>query len=91
MKKIGTVDIVAARVPGVEIDASEVDDPEKSREILDHRKVDDVAGVVLDRAGLDPLRMRLGNPLHVEKVPVGSVGVAFHHHRPVDEMRNEES
>ena len=54
MKIIGPIDVVAARVPLVEVDASEIDDPEQRGDILNHREIDDVARVVLDRAGLQP-------------------------------------
>ena len=39
---IGAIDVVAARVPLVKIDAAEIDDPHQRRDILNHRKVDDV-------------------------------------------------
>ena len=48
---VGTVDIVGRRVPLVQVDAAEVDDPQQRRQILDHREVDDVPGAVIDRAG----------------------------------------
>ena len=50
MQVVGAVDVVAARVPLVEIDAAEVDDPEQRREILDDREVDDAPRRVLDRS-----------------------------------------
>src|SRR6185436_18626634 len=38
---------------------------------------------------LDPLRPRLRRALHVEVVALRPVRVALHHHRPVDEMRQQ--
>ena len=54
MKIIRPIDIVAARVPLVEVDAAEVDHPQQRGDILNHREIDDVARVVRDRAGLQP-------------------------------------
>src|SRR6266446_7383088 len=55
---VGPIDVVAARVPLVEIDAAQVDEPQQRRHVLDDREPDDVAGVVLDLADLDPIRPR---------------------------------
>jgi len=89
MKKVGTVNIVAAGVPGVEIDAPEVDDPEKGREVLHDRKINDVPRVVFDGAGLDPLRVWDGDSLHVEELALRSVRVSLHDHGPVLDVRQK--
>jgi hypothetical protein len=60
MHIVRPVVVVASRVPLIEIDASEVDDPQQRREIIDHRKVDDLLVAVRDRAGANPRRPRLG-------------------------------
>ena len=52
---VGAVGVVASGVPLVEVDAAEIHDPEKRAEILHHREGDEVARVVHDLAGLDPL------------------------------------
>src|SRR5580692_2272380 len=36
------VGIVAQRVPGIEVDATEIDQPEQRRAVVDDRKIDDV-------------------------------------------------
>ena len=89
MQVVGAIDVVAARVPLIEIDAAEVDDPEQRREVLHHREVDHVPRLVLDRAGLDPLGMRLGDALHEEAFPLRAVRVALHHHRPIAQVRQQ--
>ena len=90
MQVVGAIDVVAACVPGVQVDAAEVDDPEQRREILDHREVDHVARRVRDRAGLDPFGPRRRRALHEERLAVGAVGIALHHHRPVGEVRQQD-
>ena len=89
VKVVGTIDVVAARVPLVQVDAAEVDDPEQRRQILHDRKVDDIAGPVLDRAELDPLRTGRGRALHEEELPRRAVRVAFHHHRAIAQVRQQ--
>jgi hypothetical protein len=55
---VGPIHVIAAGVPLIQIDAAQVDDPEERRQIVDDREVDDVARVVADGAGPDPLRTR---------------------------------
>ena len=86
---VGPIDVVAARVPRVEVDAAEVDEPEQRRQVLDDREVDHAARAVRDRAGLDPRRPRRRRALHEERLAVGAVGIALHHHRAVGEVRQQ--
>jgi hypothetical protein len=86
---VGTIDVVAACVPWVQIDAAEVHDPQQRREILHHGKIDDVARRVLDRARLDPFRTRRRRALHEEALARRAVRIALHHHRTIDEVRQE--
>ena len=86
MDVVGPVDVVAPRVPLVQVDAAEIHHPEQRGEILDHGEVDDVGRLVLDRAQLDPVRTRRGRALHEEELAPGPVGVALHDHGPVAEM-----
>ena len=86
---VGPIDVVAARVPLIEVDAAEVDDPEQRCEVLHHREVDDVSRRVRDATGLDPRRVRLGDALHEEAFPRRAVGVALHDHGAIAEVRQE--
>ena len=86
---VGAVDVVAARVPLVQVDAAEVDDPEQRRQILHDRKVDDIAGPVLDRAELDPLRAGRGRALHEEELPRRAVRIPLHHHGAIGQVRDQ--
>jgi hypothetical protein len=86
VKVIRPIDVVATRVPLVQIDAAQVDDPEQGGEVVHDGEVDDVAGGVLDRAGLDPLRPGSRRPLHEEEVAGGALRVALHHHRAAGEV-----
>ena len=83
---IGPIDVVAARIPFVQVDAAQIHDPEQRGQVVDHRKVDHVPGRVLDRARLDPGRPRTGCALHEEEVTGGAVGIALHHHRAVADV-----
>ena len=56
---VGPVDVVAARVPGIQIDAAEIDHPKQRGQILDHRKVDHIPGTVLD--GTDSIQSGRGD------------------------------
>ena len=89
MHVVRPIDVVTRRIPLVQIDAPEIDDPEQRRQVIDDRKVDDVAGVMVDAAGPDPGRARLRRPLHEEELTGGAVGIAFHHHRAIADVRQE--
>ena len=39
---VGPVHVVTARVPLIQVDATQVDDPQQRRQVVDDRKVDDV-------------------------------------------------
>ena len=86
---IGPIDVVASRVPLVEIDTPQIDDPHQRGPILNHRKIDDSARAVLDVADLDPVRPRAGRPLHEEELPRRPVRIAFHDHGAVTKMRQQ--
>ena len=43
MQVVGPIDVVAARIPRVQIDAAEVDDPQQRGEAVNDGEVDDVA------------------------------------------------
>ena len=89
MQVVGPVDVIAPRVPLVQVDAAEIDHPQQRGEVLDHGEVDDVAGCVLDGARIDPGRTRRGRALHEEELAAGPVGIALHHHRPIAQVRQE--
>src|SRR5262249_27478593 len=78
---IGMIEIVGAHGMRIEVDASEVDDPEKLGSVAD----DDLTGrtsrrkLKLDR--LDPVRMLLRRPLLKKRFPLGSIHVALEHDR----------
>ena len=86
---IGAVDVVAARVPRIEIDAAEVDEPKERREILHDRKGNDIARSMRDRARFDPRGTRFRRALHEEPLAGGAVRIALHDHRAVREMRQQ--
>src|SRR6185312_2296628 len=89
MQRVGAIGIVARRIPRVEIDAREIDDPQQRREILHHRKVDYAAGPMFDRTRFDPLRARRWRALHEEALARDAVRVALHDHRPIAKMREQ--
>src|SRR6266849_52953 len=88
MQNVGPVPVVTSRVPLIEIDAAEVDEPHQRRQVLYDRKVDD-ALVVRNRADVDPLRARLRRALHVEEVALRAVRVTLHHHGPTLDVREQ--
>ena len=55
---IRAIDVVAARIPLVKIDATEVDHPEQCRTIVDDREVDQALRTVVDLAGANPVGPR---------------------------------
>ena len=89
MQVVRPIDVVAARVPLVEIDAAEIDHPQQRRAILNHRKVDDVPRAVLDRADLNPVGPRRRRALHEEELAGRAVRVALHHHRAIAQVRQQ--
>jgi hypothetical protein len=86
---VGLMDVIALRVPLIEVNAAKVHDPEQGCNVVDDGKVDDVARLVLDGTCLEPRGMRLGYALHEEALPARPIGVALHHHRPLGEMWQE--
>ena len=89
MQIIGPIDIIAAGIPRVEIDAAEVHNPQQRRQVLDDGKADHVARAVLDRADLDPVGPRRRRPLHEEELAIDAAGIALHHHRAILQMRQQ--
>ena len=86
VKVIGTVDIVTAGIPWVQVYAAQIDHPQERADIPDHWKIDDVAGSMLDAAGLDPFGSGRRGALHEEKIAPDSVGITLHDHGAVSEM-----
>ena len=89
MHVVGTIDVVALRVPLVQVDAPEIHHPQQRRHVVDDRKVDDVAVAVIDGAGADPFGTRRRRALHEEERPRGAVRIALHHHRAVADVRKQ--
>ena len=89
MKIIRPIDIVTARVPLIQIDATEIDDPQERRQILNDRKIDDVARPMFNRTNLDPCRARRRRALHKKEFTRGAVRVTLHDHCPVLQMREQ--
>src|SRR6202040_1306490 len=50
MQIVGPIDIIAARVPRIQVDASKVHDPQQGRKVLYHGKIDHVSRVMFNRA-----------------------------------------
>ena len=74
MHIVRTIDVVALRVPLVQVDASEVDHPQQRRRIVDDGKVDDVARVVLDGARANPVGLGVGARFMKKKEPAAPCG-----------------
>jgi hypothetical protein len=87
---IGPIDLVAPRVPLIQIDAPEVHRPQQRRKILHDRKIDNPFRAVIDRNGFDPFRSRRGRALHEEEIARRPVRISLHHHRAIGEMRHED-
>src|ERR1700678_2929079 len=89
LQKIGTVDVVAARVPGIQVDAPEIHYPHQRRHVLNDWKLDYVSGSVFN--GADGNRRGAGGrrALHEEKSAIDAVGIALHDHGAVDQMRHQ--
>ena len=86
---IWPIDIIAFRIPLIEIDASEIDHPEQGGEIVNDRKVDDVARVVLDPASANPVGARHWRTLHEKELSTGAVRIPLHDHRAIADVRQE--
>ena len=86
---IRPVDVVAARVPGIQIDTAEVDDPKEAGKIVNHGKVDHIRGGMGDGTDRKSLGALFGSVFLEEKLTVRPVGIALHHHRAVDQVRQE--
>ena len=80
------LDVVDPRVPRVQLDAAEVDDPRQRRRVVDHREDRRVAARELDVLLADVIRVRR-HPLLVKELPVHAVRVAHHVEGPAPQVR----
>ena len=90
MQIVGPVDVVTARVPLVQVDATKIDHPHQRRKVLDHWKIYDVPRRVLDMAELNPVGPRRGRTLHKKEVARCAIWIALHHHGAICQMRQQE-
>jgi hypothetical protein len=87
---IRLLDVLHTAVPGVEVDAAEVDDPGEAGRVRDDREVSRApAAREQDVHCLEPFRMLLRHTLLVEEEAVDAVRVAEHLHRPLAHVREE--
>ena len=89
MQVVRPIDVVARRVPLVQIDAAEIDHPQQRRAILDHREVDDVARPCSIEQISNPVGPRRRRALHEEELAGGAVRVPLHHHRAIAHVRQQ--
>src|SRR5207244_6382808 len=90
-KVIGPIDVVTARVPLVQVYATEINHPEQSRQILNDWKIDYVSRAMLNRTQFDPGRPRSRRALHEEELASSAIRITFHDHRPVNKVRQQNS
>jgi hypothetical protein len=88
---VGALDVVHAAVPGVQVDATEVDDPREASRLGHHGEVGRAPAAGKDDVnGFEPVGMRGGNTLLVEEEPVHAVRIAQHLHGAVADMREDD-
>ena len=81
------LDVAHARVPGVEVDAAEVDHPRQRGGVAHDREVSAVAARELDVDLADVVGMVRRDALLVERIAADAVGPAQHVERPVAQVR----
>ena len=74
---IRPVHVVTLRVPLIQIDASQVNDPEQAGEIIDNREVDDVSRSVLNRADVHPIGLARRRAFMKKNSPAIPFGYRF--------------
>ena len=91
MEQVGQIGVIATRVPRVEIDAAEVDQPEQAGEILDYRESLRRwrRGGRMSQVGIH-VGFGVGGMFLEKKFAEGSVGVAFHDHGSVHRTCGQE-
>src|ERR1700735_535858 len=89
LQKIGTVNIVAARVPGIQVNAAKIHNPHERRNVLDHREVDHISRAVLDGTHWNGRRPAGRGALHEEKSTVDAIWIALHDHGAVYQVRHQ--
>src|SRR5581483_9620007 len=89
MQVIGAVYVIAARIPRIEIDAAEIDDPEQGTEILDDGEIDDAFRGMLNGAYSNPSRTWRRRAFHEEKFTGSPVRVTLHDHGAVLQVRQQ--
>ncbi len=83
---IGLLDLRDARVPRVQLDATEIDHPGERGRVVDHREDRRVAAGELDVLLAHVVRMRR-HALLVEEVALHAIRVAHHMKRPGPQVR----
>ena len=89
---VGTLDVVAARVPGIQIDAPQIDDPqEQRRRVLNHGKIDYIAWNDARWNRWESTGGRdVGRALHKKELAYGNpVWIALHYHGAILNVRQK--
>src|SRR5437667_12586614 len=79
---IGMIEIVCADGMRIQIDASEVDDPEELCGVADDNLSRRAAGRKTQLHGLDPVGMTVWRPLLKKRLALGAVHVTLEDNRP---------
>ena len=79
---IGMIEIVCADGMRIQIDASEVDDPEKLCGVADYNLSRSAPGRKSQLHGLDPVGMTVWRALLKKRLALSAVHVTFEHNRP---------
>jgi hypothetical protein len=89
MKVVWPVRVIASRIPRVEIDATEIHNPEERRQIMDDGKLDDVAGGMGDRTYIEPVRSRHWSAFLKEELATGAIRISLHDHGAILQVREK--
>src|SRR5947207_11704866 len=77
MQVIGSMDVIATRIPGVEVDAAQIDNPQERGEVAHDGKIDYPRVRMFDRACVDPVGAGDGRAFLKEKWAAGTIGVTL--------------
>jgi hypothetical protein len=79
---VGMLEVVDAHRMRIQVDAPEVDDPQKLRRVAHDHLLRRAPRGEPQLHGLDPVGVLGGGPLLEERLPLGAVHVALEHDRP---------
>src|SRR5215471_1450620 len=84
MEIIRTIHVVTTRIPWIQINAAQIDDPQQRGQVAYDREINDAARGVFDGTDLDPVRPWHRRALLKKEIASGAIRISLHDHGAID-------